>query len=142
MMQVYKYCIHQVAHIYGKTATFMPKPIYGDNGSGMHCHQSIWKDGKPMFAGNKYADLSDMLPELHRRHHQARQGDQRLHQPDHQLLQASGAGLSRRRCCSPTRRATVRRRAASPIPKARRPSASKSASPIRSPIRISASPRC
>ena len=59
-MQVYKYCIHQVANIYGKTATFMPKPIYGDNGSGMHCHQSIWKGGKPLFAGNKYADLSEM----------------------------------------------------------------------------------
>lgn len=58
-MQVYKYCIHQVAHIYGKTATFMPKPVYGDNGSGMHVHQSIWKDGKPTFAGNKYADLSE-----------------------------------------------------------------------------------
>src|SRR4051812_38527944 len=58
-LQVYKYCITQVAQIYGKTATFMPKPIYGDNGSGMHSHQSIWKGGKPVFAGNKYADLSE-----------------------------------------------------------------------------------
>ncbi|MEJ2374008.1 MAG: type I glutamate--ammonia ligase, partial [Pseudolabrys sp.] len=59
-LMIYKYCIQQVAQIYGKTATFMPKPVYGDNGSGMHCHQSIWNAGKPMFAGNKYADLSDM----------------------------------------------------------------------------------
>ena len=57
-MQVYKYCIHMVAQSYGKTATFMPKPIFGDNGSGMHVHQSIWKGGKPIMAGNKYADLS------------------------------------------------------------------------------------
>ena len=57
-MQVYKYCIHMVAQSYGKTATFMPKPVYGDNGSGMHVHQSIWKGGKPIMAGNKYADLS------------------------------------------------------------------------------------
>jgi glutamine synthetase len=58
-LQIYKYCIHQVAQSYGKTATFMPKPVYGDNGSGMHVHQSLWKGGKPLFAGNKYADLSD-----------------------------------------------------------------------------------
>jgi glutamine synthetase len=57
-LQIYKYCIHQVAQSYGKTATFMPKPVFGDNGSGMHVHQSIWKEGKPVFAGNKYADLS------------------------------------------------------------------------------------
>ncbi|MBN9261986.1 MAG: type I glutamate--ammonia ligase [Hyphomicrobium sp.] len=58
-MQIYKYVIHQVAQAYGKTATFMPKPVFGDNGSGMHCHQSIWNKGEPTFAGNKYADLSD-----------------------------------------------------------------------------------
>jgi glutamine synthetase len=58
-LQLYKYAVHNVAHVYGKSATFLPKPVYGDNGSGMHCHQSIWKGGKPQFAGDKYAGLSD-----------------------------------------------------------------------------------
>ncbi len=58
-LQKYKYVIHNVAHAYGKSATFMPKPIAGDNGTGMHVNMSIWKDGKPLFAGDKYADLSD-----------------------------------------------------------------------------------
>ncbi|MBC6437321.1 MAG: type I glutamate--ammonia ligase [Rhodobacteraceae bacterium] len=58
-LQKYKYIIHNVAQAYGKSATFMPKPIAGDNGTGMHVNMSIWKDGKPLFAGDKYADLSD-----------------------------------------------------------------------------------
>src|SRR6201994_1165197 len=59
-LQLYKYVIHNVAHAYGKTATFMAKPMFADNGSGMHVHQSIWKGGKPLFAGDKYAGLSDL----------------------------------------------------------------------------------
>ena len=58
-IQKYKYVIHNVAHAYGKSATFMPKPMAGDNGTGMHVNMSIWKDGKPLFAGDKYADLSN-----------------------------------------------------------------------------------
>lgn len=58
-MQVYKYVVHQIAQAYGKTATFMPKPISGDNGSGMHTHISIWDGGKPTFAGSEYAGLSE-----------------------------------------------------------------------------------
>jgi glutamine synthetase len=59
-LQLYKYVVHNVAHSYGKTATFMAKPMFGDNGSGMHVHQSIWNKGVPLFAGDKYAGLSDL----------------------------------------------------------------------------------
>lgn len=58
-MQFYKYVVHNVAAAYGKTATFMPKPIFGDNGSGMHVHQSLWKGSTPLFAGDGYAGLSE-----------------------------------------------------------------------------------
>lgn len=59
-IQKYKYVVHMVADRHGKTATFMPKPVMHDNGSGMHVHQSLWKDGVPLFAGDKYAGLSDL----------------------------------------------------------------------------------
>ena len=59
-LQKYKYCVHMVAQAYGKTATFMPKPVYNDNGSGMHVHQSIWSKSSSLFAGKEYAGLSDM----------------------------------------------------------------------------------
>ena len=59
-MMLYKYIVKNVAYQYGKTVTFMPKPLFGDNGSGMHVHQSLWKEGKPLFAGDLYAGLSQM----------------------------------------------------------------------------------
>jgi glutamine synthetase len=59
-MMLYKYVIKNIARKHGKTATFMPKPLFGDNGSGMHTHQSLWKKGKPLFAGKEYAGLSQM----------------------------------------------------------------------------------
>ncbi len=55
----FKYIVKNVARLNGRTVTFMPKPLHGDNGSGMHCHQSLWKDGKPLFAGDRYAGLSE-----------------------------------------------------------------------------------
>jgi glutamine synthetase len=59
-LQIFKYVVKNTARNHGKTATFMPKPLFGDNGSGMHCHQSLWKNGKPLFAGKGYAGLSDL----------------------------------------------------------------------------------
>jgi glutamine synthetase len=59
-MMMYKYIVKNVARRHGKTVTFMPKPIFGDNGSGMHTHQSIWKEGKPLFAGKEYAGISSL----------------------------------------------------------------------------------
>ena len=92
-MCMYKYIIKNVAKKYNKTVTFMPKPLFGDNGSGMHTHISLWKGGKPLFAGNGYAGLSDMA--LYAiggllKHARALSG---VHHSDDQQLQAAGAGL-------------------------------------------------
>ena len=140
-MQIYKYCIQQVAQVYGKTATFMPKPIYGDNGSGMHCHQSIWKADKPLFAGNKYADLSDSC-----RQYIAgilNMPGPSTRSPIRRRTPTSGwCRASKPRCCSPTRCATVPPAAAFRSRHRPRASAWRSAIRTRCAIRISASPPC
>ena len=74
---MFKYVIKNVAKRHGKTVTFMPKPLFGDNGSGMHIHQSLWKGGKPLFAGDKYAGLIADGAVVHRRHAEARAGASR-----------------------------------------------------------------
>ena len=91
----FKYIVKNVARKHGKTATFMPKPIFGDNGSGMHVHQSIWKGDKPLFAGNEYGGMSPMA--MHYiGHPEARRRARGVHQPDHQLLPPPGRASRRR----------------------------------------------
>ena len=79
-----KYIIRNVARRNGKTATFMPKPLFGDNGSGMHTHLTLWKDDQPLLAGHGYAGLSDLGTVRHRRPAQACPGPLRLRQPHDQ----------------------------------------------------------
>ena len=89
----YKYVLKNVANKYGHIVTFMPKPLFNDNGTGMHIHISIWKDGKPLFAGDKYAGVSQDSAVRHRRNSETLSGAVCHNQSDHQLLQATGAGF-------------------------------------------------
>ena len=140
----YKYVVKNVAAKHGKTATFMPKPLYGDNGSGMHCHQSIWKAGKPLFADAAgYAGLSQMCKWYIGgllRHAPAILA---FAAPDHQQLpppgaRLRGAGQPRLVVAQPLGRAAASRCTAT----ARRPSGSSSAAPTRPATPISPSPPC
>ena len=141
-LQIYKYVTHMVAHSYGKTATFMPKPVIDDNGSGMHVHQSVWKDGQPLFAGHGYADLSEFA--LHYiggviRHAKAINA---FSNPADQFLQAADPGLRGAGAARLFEPQPLGLLPQSPTWRARTASASRSASRIRAPTPISPSPPC
>ena len=140
----YKYVVKNVARRHGKTATFMPKPLFGDNGSGMHVHQSVWDGDKPIFGDP--AALRRAVPGralLRRRPAQARPGAARVRRADHQLLPPPGAGLRGAGQSGLVDRATARPRCASRCTRtAPRPSASSSAAPTRRATRTSRSRPC
>ena len=92
-MMKYKFVIKSVAQQYGKTVTFMPKPIFGDNGSGMHTHQSLWTKNKPLFAGDKYAGLSQLALWYAGGLLKHGRSISAFIRADHELLQAPGARL-------------------------------------------------
>ena len=85
-MLLYKYIVKNVANRYGKTVTFMPKPIFGDNGSGMHTHQSLWKAGEPLFAGRRICRPVAAGAVVRRRPDQARPGAFGDHRAHHEFL--------------------------------------------------------
>src|SRR5262249_40103882 len=141
----YKYIIKNVARKHGKTATFMPKPLFMDNGTGMHVHSSLWKDGKNLYAGSGYAGLSDMA--MYAIGGLLKQSPPPFALPTSpprpQTPRGGGCQPARRGSPCPTPAATGRRRSAYPcIRRAPRPSGWSSAARTAPPILTWPSPPC